>query len=636
MEETKIEFENEKGEKFKAPNLDQIKNVNLSGILKLLLFKYIVDNIENLEIIQSKEIKNIILDFRKNIQLNNIPSTKDKIGILNIKSEANIISYLELLNLEIKEEEIKNLINLFDIDIQNKIKDFQKELSKYEFLNKLFENELLQSIKESYFDYYITDIYINLQNNINNFIDELSKCNNCVGKTLFNINKNESILNNLEDQIVNPKSEMNNILTDNLDYISFFCGDNNDFKNKKIIPIPINKTFSFKCEIVYYNKNLKKYIYGNSYDVNSSNNDLIDDKIKNNFKEKIIKKNGIYLRRLELLKNQPLTEEEIINKRLNGKFIGKEYFIKEKEQILPLYCLTLKRNEYCIIWRDQNFSEQNKYKKFLREKIKFLYRIKEMNIYLESSSEKALEIIKRKKYNKIILISNIGEYDNGKEFVEIARKILGFNIVVLFFTRNIKSRVWIKEFPNALYTNKSIFFQKYIKNYSKEGLLSLKKEIEECYDIELNFTEDFIEFPKTDINKYENIIFDEIYPYFRKVLLKRNRKALIMNNDKTLSFISCNSYEGLEIDKLTWYIIIINNEMTLFSNNFYLGVDEKEKKVVGEKYQKKWNFEKENNKYFIYYKKKENILTIEENKVIIKEENEFRQYQLFYLLDLFD
>ena len=109
-----------------------------------------------------------------------------------------------------------------------------------------------------------------------------------------------------------------------------------------------------------------------------------------------------------------------------------------------------------------------------------------------------------------------------------------------------------------------------------------------------------------------------------------------MNNDKTLSFISCNSYEGLEIDKLTWYIIIINNEMTLFSNNFYLGVDEKEKKVVGEKYQKKWNFEKENNKYFIYYKKKENILTIEENKVIIKEENEFRQYQLFYLLDLFD
>ena len=45
-----------------------------------------------------------------------------------------------------------------------------------------------------------------------------------------------------------------------------------------------------------------------------------------------------------------------------------------------------------------------------------------MNAYLEDSLEKALEIIKRKKYNKIILISNIGLDKAGKKFVEVARK----------------------------------------------------------------------------------------------------------------------------------------------------------------------------------------------------------------------
>ena len=53
-----------------------------------------------------------------------------------------------------------------------------------------------------------------------------------------------------------------------------------------------------------------------------------------------------------------------------------------------------------------------------------------MNSYFESSTEKALEIINRKKYNKIILISSIGEELNDKKFVEVARKILEFDVLV--------------------------------------------------------------------------------------------------------------------------------------------------------------------------------------------------------------
>ena len=45
-----------------------------------------------------------------------------------------------------------------------------------------------------------------------------------------------------------------------------------------------------------------------------------------------------------------------------------------------------------------------------------------MNAYFESSLERALEIIKRKRNNKIILISNIGLDSAGKKFVESQEK----------------------------------------------------------------------------------------------------------------------------------------------------------------------------------------------------------------------
>ena len=38
--------------------------------------------------------------------------------------------------------------------------------------------------------------------------------------------------------------------------------------------------------------------------------------------------------------------------------------------------------------------------------------------------------------NKIILITSVGMDLSGKKFVEIARKILGFDVVVLFFSSN--------------------------------------------------------------------------------------------------------------------------------------------------------------------------------------------------------
>jgi hypothetical protein len=97
------------------------------------------------------------------------------------------------------------------------------------------------------------------------------------------------------------------------------------------------------------------------------------------------------------------------------KFFGTEYVIWELNQICPFISTKLKRNEFCVIWRDNNFSSEPVYqnefdeifKKFLKERMKYINQNAKYNIYPCQTSEKALNLIKRKKYNKIILISQM-------------------------------------------------------------------------------------------------------------------------------------------------------------------------------------------------------------------------------------
>ena len=56
---------------------------------------------------------------------------------------------------------------------------------------------------------------------------------------------------------------------------------------------------------------------------------------------------------------------------------------------------------------------------YIQEQIKF-------NVYPCETSEEALELVKRKKYSKIILISNAGKNLSGKQFIIDARKIIIF------------------------------------------------------------------------------------------------------------------------------------------------------------------------------------------------------------------
>ena len=123
----------------------------------------------------------------------------------------------------------------------------------------------------------------------------------------------------------------------------------------------------------------------------------------------MVENNGVHFVRIEPVNGQVIRTEELINQeKKKGKFIGNEYVITEKSQMLPLYGLTLKRNEYFVIWRDPNFVGQNEYRKYLENAKMILYKNEGINVYIESCTEKALDLIKRKKFNKIILISSIG------------------------------------------------------------------------------------------------------------------------------------------------------------------------------------------------------------------------------------
>ena len=76
----------------------------------------------------------------------------------------------------------------------------------------------------------------------------------------------------------------------------------------------------------------------------------------------------------------------------------------------------------------------------------------------------------------------------------------------------------IQNFPNALYIDYSNFYQEYIKNYNEKGLKNLKKQNEKIYGIKLQFTDNFLQFPKF-VGKgtfHADLTFDDICPYFRK------------------------------------------------------------------------------------------------------------------------
>ena len=633
-------------------NADFHKNLNLdeadktiteiTGLLQLLLFRYIARNIENeknIEKIKNSEIQNIILDLKEGIQFKNDTKENIKAQLKETKGN-NILSYSNYISsLKIKKEQIENLIDqLFNKNKKSEIINFWSILSKYQTFNALFERDFNKAVEKSYFDFSLISLSLYQHNRRKQFIEALNNCSNTVNRYLFHGTQVDPISKIVTDDYKyarKPLFGMGVYFTDLLDYASFYAGGTNydDRRDNFGRIISVGETISCIATEVFYDIEKKKNIYDNHLTIKELDHFPTLKEIDEKYKDKRVEKQGVHYVRVEAYDGHVKNKEKIEKDRKEGKFMGIEYVITEQDQMLPLYGLTLKRNEYFVIWRDPGFTIENIHSEYLRERRRFIFKQAQMNGFFDSSAERLLEIIKRKKYNKIILLSNCGKDLSGKKFIEVARKILEFDVPVLFFSANKEHFKWIQKFPNAFYTDDPSFYEKYINNYNKDdGLRNLKEEIEKNYNITLKLNNDFLSFPKFIENKeYNDLVFEEICPYFRKVIIKnrQNKKVLFMEKNGEAIFKPSGK---INTELFIWYITLINNEITMFSNESYLYYDRKSD-TAKYKAMEYFKYEKKDNNYLIYYQNKKNVLTVKGNNVAFEEEKNNSKDQLFEFID---
>ena len=613
------------------------KTIPLTGILKLILIKHIASNIDANKI-SSNEIKKIILELQKGIKMKDDPQNDIKTN-LEQNDGNNILAYSNYVCSIINDNIIYDLLKLVSSIKKNDILKYWSVLSKYEPFNKLFEVELFKAIERSYFDYSLIGLSIYQQTNRKQFVETMHQTPNLVVKYLFHGTQIDPISKIMTGGFLYTRKAfygMGIYFSDMLDYVSFYAGGTNFANRRKNFGsiLPVNETFSCVSAEVYYRQAKKKDVFDFSLWVETLDHFPTYEELKRDYPDKMVEKGGVHFARVEPNQGRIRKKEEIIEDKKSGKFVGTEYVITEMEQILPLYGLTFKRNEYFVIWRDNHFKGDNDYSEFLKVRKLFIYEYAKMNAYFESSLERALEIIKRKRNNKIILISNIGLDLAGKKFVEVARKILGFNVMVLFFSANRNHLKWLKDFPNALYTSHEDFYKKYIMNYNKQGLLDLKKEVEARNKINLKFEGNFLEFPHFVNNEeYNKIRFDEKSEYFKRVTIRNveTDSILCMEKDRTVSF---KRNQQLDISQYNWYVTLMDGEITLYSNDSYLGANINTKEPTGEEFMKTFKYEKiKANEYLIYYNDKNNVLTVSGNKAILQGESNNKKYQKFKMIE---
>ena len=87
----------------------------------------------------------------------------------------------------------------------------------------------------------------------------------------------------------------------------------------------------------------------------------------------------------------------------------------------------------------------------------------------------------------------------------------------------------------------------------------------------------------------------------------------------------------------SWDITIYDYEITLFSNGFYLDIDDNNINTIGNQYMSRWNFD--NTKDYYYFispkKKKSRILTIEGKEVVVKKDKP-EDNDMFHLIDVLE
>ena len=569
---------------------------NLSCFLKFLLITRITNKVENI----SKYDENF-----KNVEevIKLIKNNQDFNGNKNWKNKNNILDYLKYLdNKNLDRNSLLENIFSEDKKVRNEIFDYWNYLSIYEEYNNNFEHKFFEDLKNCNLDYSIVNMNILERDNPEEYDQKKKECKNMKKMMLYFLYEI-----NYDSNKLNMKLEFSNkSVYGSGFYFSDSIEDILRCQNNEKFPEIGESFYLIICEIFYDEEKLREF------NMNLSSSDS-----NQNNKEKV-EPNG--LKKIEIFH---------YNDNNNKIRIYTEYVLSEKYQIFPIYTLTLRRNEYFVIYRDPNFVKKNHYTKDLKQimlrSLKYSY---DKNFYFESSTEKALELILKKKKVKVILITSIGRDKSGKRFAEIARRILQRDdLIVLFFSNNTNHLGWIKNFSNCLYASEFDIYEEYISKYNYNSLRDLKEKIEDLYDLKLNFSFNYLSYSNCENDlSFSCFDFNNNSFYFKSVYIFNPKKSLYLSMTKE-GKVKKSEKECL------WMVTINENDITFFSNGYYLDIDENKEIAIGSKEMKKWSLIKENDDYYFSYTEegKNDYLSMEDDENIRVNKNALPDNSKFYL-----
>ena len=439
---------------------------------------FVDENIVDLSIEENKkEIASKILRL----------STKNNIN--EISNDDNI---LELAN-EIKIKDFENFIEKLSLDADEQQNNHLKYINRLEKYNKFFMEEVEKALQNSVFEYKIIHIFVVYKDD-RYYSKEKEKCTNIVKKILFHGTNVDAVTGILSSQFRDASIHIIGIgsyFTDSLDYAGYYAKETKEYSR-----IPnVGESFSVVGSEVYYDQ----YKLDKVYDCN-----------KRDIK---VEKNGV---RCAFADYDTCIMDKM---RLDGfkQFKATEFLITDKSQILPLYSITLKRVEYLIIWRDFNFDPNNpnnfdqqdflKMQEFHRKIKEFTLREVNAKIYQMLNDEDALALLKRKKYNKVIIITN--GYNDGQNFLEKSREIIEGNPIAAVSSYNVANHIgWVQNMENVLLLNGQNFHEKFfdcVKRKDADLYEELRNEIIQYYQKEI---------PEFNLNEHTDNLFN--FPNFKE------------------------------------------------------------------------------------------------------------------------
>ena len=465
------------------------ENPEILGLLKLCLLKEVSQKIPENNLKKLPELIYFIMQILSKGYVEGNPNDLKKIivEVLEKMKGSNIINFSNYVDEIINSNQMNEILNLLSDSDFKEMKDIKYRLSKYNNSIRLFNNEFKKSLKESIFEFSVVSLVVIEREKFEFFEKERLKCPNRVERILYHgtsIEPTSLILTGLYRKSMERKKAINGkgvYFTDSLDYGWFYGGEGGNRANFHSIP-KIDDTFTVIINHVYYDKNGFQQVKDGN---------------------RTPEKNQINFAYAGAGSERLIYPDK-------SKFLGTEYVIYELDQICPFVSAKVKRVEFCAIWRDNNFSPKpiynnefdKKFKEFLKERMKYINQNANYNIYPCETSEEALELVKRKKYNKIILLSNVGADKGGKEFIEKAREIIGSDVITLFLAYQTSHLNWIKNFKNAIFSNVPTFYEDYLQCFEEQDIYYIKlklkdliKKMEEHYGVKFNFDDKYLDYP---------------------------------------------------------------------------------------------------------------------------------------------